>query len=193
MISCHHLKRNFLLWLCRNVKHAWDIILDHAYSRSTKKKGRVVMILNFFILGNNLVSLLCMKIIHSVVVVELYYGFLATYSIRPSYFFLLQAWVMKEIQEGTEKNVSTTTDFNPRHMVFISTYYVSMHLAFGRPHTISVPRLYALLGYQCCRICTNTELYLPSILHQRFHRDNYPFDVNINTVKENDCSIILLI
>ncbi|GJW12040.1 probable 26S proteasome non-ATPase regulatory subunit 3 [Tanacetum coccineum] len=49
--------------------------------------------------GGNLVSL-CMKIINSVVVVGLYYGFLTTFSIGPSYLFLLRAHVM---EEGTEK------------------------------------------------------------------------------------------
>ncbi|KAF4355161.1 hypothetical protein F8388_019938 [Cannabis sativa] len=39
---------------------------------------------------SNLVSL-CMKIINSVVVVGLYYGFLTTFSIGPSYLFLLRA------------------------------------------------------------------------------------------------------
>ena len=46
--------------------------------------------------------------INSVVVVGLYYGFLTTFSIGPSYLFLLQAQVM---EEGTEKKVSATTDF----------------------------------------------------------------------------------
>ncbi|KAF3613869.1 hypothetical protein FXO38_35993, partial [Capsicum annuum] len=64
------------------------------------------MIFQSFVLGN-LVSL-CMKIINSVVVVELYYGFLTTFSIGPSYLFLLRALVMKE---GTEKKVSATTGF----------------------------------------------------------------------------------
>ncbi|CAA3013321.1 hypothetical chloroplast RF19 [Olea europaea subsp. europaea] len=41
-----------------------------------------------------------MKIINSVVVVGLYYGFLTTFSIGPSYLFLLRAQVM---EEGTEK------------------------------------------------------------------------------------------
>ncbi|KAH0706225.1 hypothetical protein KY289_011301 [Solanum tuberosum] len=47
-----------------------------------------------------------MKIINSVVVVGLYYGFLTTFSIGPSYLFLLRALVM---EEGTEKKVSATT------------------------------------------------------------------------------------
>ncbi|KAF4381291.1 hypothetical protein F8388_016247 [Cannabis sativa] len=50
-----------------------------------KNKGR--MIFQSFKLGN-LVSL-CMKIINSVVVVGLYYGFLTTFSIGSSYLFLL--------------------------------------------------------------------------------------------------------
>ena len=67
------------------------------------------MIFQSFILGN-LVSL-CMKIINSVIVVELYYGFMTTFSIGPSYRFLLRARVMEEGEEGTEKKVSTTIGF----------------------------------------------------------------------------------
>nr|YP_009581254.1 hypothetical chloroplast RF19 [Consolida ajacis]YP_009763526.1 hypothetical chloroplast RF1 [Consolida orientalis]QBK49236.1 hypothetical chloroplast RF19 [Consolida ajacis]QIS63790.1 hypothetical chloroplast RF1 [Consolida orientalis] len=92
------------------------------------------MILKYFLLGN-LLSL-CMKIINSVVVVGLYYGFLTTFSIGPSYLFLLRARVMKE---GTEKEVSATTGFIAGQlMMFISIYYAPLHLALGRPHTITV-------------------------------------------------------
>nr|WOC92411.1 hypothetical chloroplast RF19 [Utricularia volubilis] len=99
------------------------------------------MILKSFLLGN-LVSL-CMKIIHSVVVVGLYYGFLTTFSIGPSYLFLLRAQVM---EEGTEKKVSATTGFlTGQFMIFISIYYAPLHLALGRPHTITVLALPYLL------------------------------------------------
>jgi hypothetical protein len=37
-----------------------------------------------------------MRIINSVVMVELYYGFLTTFSIDPSYIFFLQSWVREE-------------------------------------------------------------------------------------------------
>nr|QGX43681.1 hypothetical protein RF1 [Rhizophora mucronata] len=95
------------------------------------------MILKSFILGN-LVSL-CMKIINSVVVVGLYYGFLTTFSMGPSYLFLLRARVIEEGEEGTEKKVSATTGFiTGQLMMFISIYYAPMHLALGRPHTITV-------------------------------------------------------
>nr|YP_009630745.1 hypothetical chloroplast RF19 [Eriocaulon buergerianum]QBS14235.1 hypothetical chloroplast RF19 [Eriocaulon buergerianum] len=91
------------------------------------------MILKSFLLGN-LLSL-CMKIINSVVVVGLYYGFLTTFSIGPSYLFLLRARVM---EEGTEKEVSATTGFiTGQLMMFISIYYAPLHLALGRPHTIT--------------------------------------------------------
>nr|YP_010623510.1 hypothetical chloroplast RF1 [Sphaerocoryne affinis]YP_010623531.1 hypothetical chloroplast RF1 [Sphaerocoryne affinis]WBF97568.1 hypothetical chloroplast RF1 [Sphaerocoryne affinis]WBF97589.1 hypothetical chloroplast RF1 [Sphaerocoryne affinis] len=94
------------------------------------------MILKSFLLGNP-VSL-CMKIINSVVVVGLYYGFLTTFSIGPSYLFLLRAWVMEE-EEGTEKLVSATTGFiMGQLMMFISIYYAPLHLALDRPHTITV-------------------------------------------------------
>nr|QEG98736.1 hypothetical chloroplast RF19 [Allium sativum] len=92
------------------------------------------MILKSFLLGN-LLSL-CMKIINSVVVVGLYYGFLTTFSIGPSYLFLLRARVM---EEGTEKEISATTGFiTGQLMMFISIYYTPLHLALGRPHTITV-------------------------------------------------------
>nr|YP_009577507.1 Ycf1 [Nymphoides crenata]AZA07095.1 Ycf1 [Nymphoides crenata] len=99
------------------------------------------MIFKSFLLGN-LVSL-CMKIINSVVVVGLYYGFLTTFSIGPSYLFLLRAHVM---EEGTEKKVSATTGFiTGQLMMFISIYYAPLHLALSRPHTITVLALPYLL------------------------------------------------
>nr|AZZ06824.1 hypothetical chloroplast RF19 [Punica granatum]QDD68527.1 hypothetical chloroplast RF19 [Punica granatum]QDD68611.1 hypothetical chloroplast RF19 [Punica granatum]QDD68695.1 hypothetical chloroplast RF19 [Punica granatum]QID57868.1 Ycf1 [Punica granatum] len=102
------------------------------------------MILKSFILGN-LVSL-WMKIINSVVMVGLYYGFLTTFSIGPSYLFLLRARIMEEGEEGTEKKVSATTGFIAGQlMMFISIYYAPLHLALGRPHTITVLALPYLL------------------------------------------------
>nr|YP_010620520.1 hypothetical chloroplast RF1 [Kirganelia reticulata]WAX37581.1 hypothetical chloroplast RF1 [Kirganelia reticulata] len=99
------------------------------------------MIFKSFIL-DNLVSL-CMKIINSVVVVGLYYGFLTTFSMGPSYLFLLRARV---IEEGTEKKVSATTGFITGQLItFISIYYAPLHLALGRPHTITVLALPYLL------------------------------------------------
>nr|YP_010991643.1 Ycf1 protein [Strobilanthes dalzielii]WOX62036.1 Ycf1 protein [Strobilanthes dalzielii] len=99
------------------------------------------MIFQSFLLGN-LVSL-STKIINSVVVVGLYYGFLTTFSIGPSYLFLLRAEVM---EEGTEKKVSATTGFiTGQLMMFISIYYAPLHLALGRPHTITVLALPYLL------------------------------------------------
>nr|QHN54835.1 Ycf1 [Taccarum caudatum] len=92
------------------------------------------MILKFFLLGNPLS--LCMKTINSVVIVGLYYGFMTTFSIGPSYLFLLRAWVM---EEGTEKQISATTGFiMGQLMMFISIYYAPLHLALGKPHTITV-------------------------------------------------------
>ncbi|KAJ0555560.1 hypothetical protein HanIR_Chr07g0303501 [Helianthus annuus] len=113
-----------------------------------REKGRFVMILKSFLLGN-LVSL-CMKIINSVVVVGLYYGFLTTFSIGPSHLFLLQAHVMEE-EEGAEKKVSATTSFITGQLImFISFYYAPLHLALGRPHTITVLTLPYLLFHFFC-------------------------------------------
>nr|WRO37308.1 Ycf1 protein [Amorphophallus kachinensis]WRO37320.1 Ycf1 protein [Amorphophallus kachinensis] len=92
------------------------------------------MILKNFLLGNPLS--LCMKIMNSVVIVGLYYGFMTTFPIGPSYLFLLRAWVM---EEGTEKQISATTGFiMGQLMMFISIYYAPLHLALGKPHTITV-------------------------------------------------------
>nr|QWW89637.1 hypothetical protein RF1 [Gentiana leucomelaena] len=99
------------------------------------------MIFQSFLLGN-LVSL-CMKIINSVVVVGLYYGFMTTFYIGPSYLFLLRAQVMEEV---TEKRVSATTGFiTGQLMMFISIYYAPLHRALGRPHIITVLALPYLL------------------------------------------------
>nr|YP_009469397.1 hypothetical chloroplast RF1 [Byrsonima crassifolia]AVD96623.1 hypothetical chloroplast RF1 [Byrsonima crassifolia] len=102
------------------------------------------MIFKSFILGN--LGSLCMKIINSVVVVGLYYGFLTTFSMGPSYLFLLRARVIEEGEKGTEKKVSATTGFITGQLVmFISIYYAPLHLALGRPHTITVLALPYLL------------------------------------------------
>nr|YP_010417063.1 hypothetical chloroplast RF19 [Holcoglossum omeiense]USC54475.1 hypothetical chloroplast RF19 [Holcoglossum omeiense] len=92
------------------------------------------MILKSFLLGNPLS--LCMKIINSVVVIGLYYGFMTTFSIGPSYLLLLRAWIM---EEENEREVSATTGFIVGQlMMFISIYYAPLHLALSRPHTITV-------------------------------------------------------
>ncbi|TYH03914.1 hypothetical protein ES288_A09G256300v1 [Gossypium darwinii] len=90
-----------------------------------------------------------MKIINSVVMVGFYYRFLTTLSIGPSYIFLLQARVMEEGEEGTKKRVSATTGFIAGQlMMFITIYYVSLHLALSKPHTRAVLTLpYLLLHF----------------------------------------------
>ncbi|KAL3037999.1 hypothetical protein AAZX31_01G104700 [Glycine max] len=68
-------------------------------------------------------------------VVGLYYGFLTTFSIGPSYLFLLRA---RLVEEGTEKKISATTGFITGQLImFISIYYAPLHLALGRPHIIT--------------------------------------------------------
>nr|YP_010566049.1 hypothetical protein RF1 [Medicago rugosa]UZC30759.1 hypothetical protein RF1 [Medicago rugosa] len=88
------------------------------------------MIFQSFIL-NRLVALL-----NSAIVIGLYYGFLTTFSIGPSYLFLIRARVM---DEGTETEIAATTGFiTGQLMMFISIYYAPLHLALIRPHTITV-------------------------------------------------------
>nr|YP_010727035.1 Ycf1 [Filipendula palmata]YP_010727195.1 Ycf1 [Filipendula intermedia]YP_010727435.1 Ycf1 [Filipendula angustiloba]WDZ66633.1 Ycf1 [Filipendula palmata]WDZ66793.1 Ycf1 [Filipendula intermedia]WDZ67033.1 Ycf1 [Filipendula angustiloba] len=98
-----------------------------------------------FILGN-LVSL-CMKIINSVLVVGLYYGFLSTLSVGPSYLLLIGTrYLEKESgKEGDEKIAAATIGFVIGQLIiFISIYYEPLHLALGNPHTITVLALPSL-------------------------------------------------
>jgi len=102
------------------------------------------MIFQSFIL-ENLVSL-CMKIMNSIVVVGLYYGFMTTFSIGPSYLFLLRA---RLVEEGTEKKIEAITGFIMGQLImFMFIYYAPLHLALTRPHTITViviPYLFILV------------------------------------------------
>nr|YP_009108239.1 hypothetical chloroplast RF19 [Orobanche latisquama]CDI06869.1 hypothetical chloroplast RF19 [Orobanche latisquama] len=99
------------------------------------------MIFQYFILGN-LLSLY-LNIINSVVLEGLYYGFLTTFSIGPSYLFLLRDQVMEEVNE---KRISAITGFiTGQLMMLISIYYTPLHLALGKPHTITVIVLLYLL------------------------------------------------
>nr|AIK20874.1 hypothetical chloroplast RF19 [Lathyrus japonicus] len=77
----------------------------------------------------------CLQILNSTVVIGLYYGFLTTASIGPSYLFLIRARVM---EKGSETEIAATTGFiTGRLMMFISIYYGPLHLALNRPHTLT--------------------------------------------------------
>nr|YP_009092727.1 hypothetical protein ycf1 [Eustrephus latifolius]YP_009092739.1 hypothetical protein ycf1 [Eustrephus latifolius]AIR12578.1 hypothetical protein ycf1 [Eustrephus latifolius]AIR12579.1 hypothetical protein ycf1 [Eustrephus latifolius] len=90
------------------------------------------MILESLLLSSNL----CMKITNSVVVVGLYYGFLSTFSIGPSYFFLVRSRFVYEIRE---KEISATTGFiMGQLLMFVSIYYTPLYLALNRPHTMTL-------------------------------------------------------
>nr|YP_010166158.1 hypothetical chloroplast RF19 [Rhipsalis teres]QRV60131.1 hypothetical chloroplast RF19 [Rhipsalis teres] len=96
------------------------------------------MLLKAFPLGS-IVSL-SVSIINSVVVVGLYYGFLTTLSIGPSYLLLFYGQI-KVIEEGgkeIDKEVAAATGLITGQLVmFISIYYTPLHQALGRPHTIT--------------------------------------------------------
>ena len=105
------------------------------------------MIYPSFLLGNS--ASLAMKLMNSVVVVGLYYGFLTTLSIGPSYLLLLQAHfqVIEEgEEEAIEKEVAASTGFMiGQLLMFISIYYRPPRLVLSRPRTITfitVPYLY---------------------------------------------------
>nr|YP_010964583.1 hypothetical chloroplast RF19 [Hedysarum campylocarpon]WNM89238.1 hypothetical chloroplast RF19 [Hedysarum campylocarpon] len=76
-----------------------------------------------------------LKLMNSVVVAGLYYGFLTSLSGGPSHLFLLRARVM---EKGSEKKIAATTGFiTGQLMMFISIYYAPLHLGLSRPHTIT--------------------------------------------------------
>ena len=84
----------------------------------------------------NSLLVLWLKIVNSAIMIGLYYGFLSTFSIGPSYLFLIRARVM---EEGPETEIAATTGFiTGQLMMFISIYYAPFHLALSRPHTITV-------------------------------------------------------
>nr|YP_010996999.1 hypothetical chloroplast RF1 [Plumbago zeylanica]WPJ72698.1 hypothetical chloroplast RF1 [Plumbago zeylanica] len=123
----------------------------------------------FLLLGN-----LGTKIINSVVVVGLYYGFLTTLSIGPSYLALLRTLLMEKGKKGTEKKVAATTGFIMGQLImFISIYYRPLHLALNRPHTITfvtLPYLFIHCVWKNHHFDDSesaTKDFLPSLIIQR--------------------------
>nr|YP_010892309.1 hypothetical chloroplast RF1 [Ludwigia prostrata]WJO90005.1 hypothetical chloroplast RF1 [Ludwigia prostrata] len=101
------------------------------------------MILKSFILGS-----LWREIINSVVMVGLYYGFLTTFSIGPSYLLHLRTILVEKGEKGDENKVSATMGFiMGQLMMFISIYYTPLHLALDRPHTITALTIPSLFFY----------------------------------------------
>nr|YP_009758364.1 hypothetical chloroplast RF19 [Vavilovia formosa]QIN90170.1 hypothetical chloroplast RF19 [Vavilovia formosa] len=77
---------------------------------------------------------ICLKVLNSALGIGLYYGFLTSFSIGPSYIFLIRARVM---EKGSETEIAATTGFiTGRAMLFLSIYYAPLHLALNRPHTV---------------------------------------------------------
>nr|YP_001430153.1 ycf1 protein [Cuscuta reflexa]A7M9B2.1 RecName: Full=Protein TIC 214; AltName: Full=Translocon at the inner envelope membrane of chloroplasts 214; Short=AtTIC214 [Cuscuta reflexa]CAM98440.1 ycf1 protein [Cuscuta reflexa] len=101
---------------------------------------------------NNMYNL-CPKIINSVIVVGLYYGFMTALSIKPSHIFLIRALLLeketnknKGVAEETKKKVAATTGFIMGQFIrLISIYYGPLYVALGRPHTITILALPYLL------------------------------------------------
>nr|YP_010500018.1 hypothetical chloroplast RF19 [Yoania amagiensis]UWT59968.1 hypothetical chloroplast RF19 [Yoania amagiensis] len=135
------------------------------------------MIFKSFILVNPL--FLCMKIINSAIFVSLYYGFMTTFSIGPSYIFLIRDRVIME--EVTEKEASATTGFIAGQlMMFISIYYAPLHLALDRPHTITVLVLPYLLLHLFCNTNTNKKLFY------------YRYNTNRNSMRDLSIQCVFL-
>nr|YP_010712915.1 Ycf1 protein [Corydalis semenowii]WDA93660.1 Ycf1 protein [Corydalis semenowii] len=105
---------------------------------------------------------LCMRISNSVVVAGLYYGFLTAGAIGPSYLLLLRVRLM---EEGSEKDVSATTGFLMGQLImFISIYYAPLHLALGRPHTITI---LSLLYFMFSFVWRNDKDFFDSVATTR--------------------------
>ena len=76
------------------------------------------------------------QVTKSVVLVGLYFGFLSTFSIGPSFFLLIQTRVL---EEGSDKDVASTTGFLVGQLIMlVSVYYFPLHLALSQPHTITI-------------------------------------------------------
>nr|YP_009738976.1 Ycf1 [Hedysarum taipeicum]QIC19301.1 Ycf1 [Hedysarum taipeicum]UFP91296.1 Ycf1 [Hedysarum taipeicum] len=76
-----------------------------------------------------------LKLMNSVVVAGLYFGFLMSLSGGPSNLFLIRARVM---EKGREKKIAATTGFiTGKLMMFISIYYAPLYVGLSRPHTIT--------------------------------------------------------
>jgi hypothetical protein len=104
--------------------------------------------------------------------VGLYYGFLTTFSIGPSYLLHLRTILVKKGEEGAENKVSATMGFiMGQLMMFISIYYTPLHLALDRPHTktaLTIPNpVYSFISYGTIEqtfliMIMDMDMYLPT-------------------------------
>ncbi|CAK8576494.1 unnamed protein product [Lathyrus sativus] len=130
---------------------------------------------NFFI-RNSLVGF-CLRILNSTVVIGLYYGFLTTAYIGPSYLFLIQARVM---EKGSETEIAATSGFlTGRVMMFISIYYAPLHLALNRPHTLTFLTLPYLF---CNHVYQNNKHYYSNDWGWAYYREDSG-DNNPNSIR----------
>nr|YP_009722547.1 hypothetical chloroplast RF1 [Limonium aureum]YP_009722559.1 hypothetical chloroplast RF1 [Limonium aureum]QGN73772.1 hypothetical chloroplast RF1 [Limonium aureum]QGN73784.1 hypothetical chloroplast RF1 [Limonium aureum] len=127
----------------------------------------------FFLLGK--LRNLYMKIINSVVVAGLYYGFFTTFSIGSSYFLLIRAIATEKEKgrEGTVKRVAATTGFIMGQLIMLlSIYSKPLYLLLGRPHTI-------------------TALTLPYLFVHLFLSNHYKFD-SYNSLQSFSTQLVFL-
>nr|ADD30911.1 putative RF1 protein [Phoradendron leucarpum] len=93
------------------------------------------MIYQSFRLDNQV--FLCMKITHSVILVGLYYGFMTTFSLGPSYLFFFG--FSPPVEENRTEHVSAITGFlTGQFIMLISIFSSPLHLALTRPYTVTV-------------------------------------------------------
>nr|QWL15999.1 hypothetical chloroplast RF19 [Plantago crassifolia]QWL16019.1 hypothetical chloroplast RF19 [Plantago crassifolia] len=96
-------------------------------------------------LSLNLVPV-CIKIFNSEIVFGLYYGFISSFSMGPSFLFLSQALAREEAIEKKAATMSGT--LMGQLIMFISIFYAPLHLVLGQSNTLSVLSLsYLLLNF----------------------------------------------
>nr|YP_011033853.1 hypothetical protein RF1 [Gueldenstaedtia verna]WRI15654.1 hypothetical protein RF1 [Gueldenstaedtia verna] len=125
------------------------------------------MIFNFWRL-DSLVGLFLRRLVQSVAIVGVYYGFLLAFAIGPSYLFLLRARFMymeKGGENQIEKQVAATAGyFTGQLLMLTAIFYEPIHLALNRPHSLAVLILFIVV-YQTFRMndleyCKNDFKYL---------------------------------
>nr|YP_010760482.1 Ycf1 protein [Cuscuta polyanthemos]WEY30461.1 Ycf1 protein [Cuscuta polyanthemos] len=83
----------------------------------------------------NISSSILSKIIHSVILVGLYYGFLTALALKTSYILLIRAMVR---ENPNHKAAAITGLILGQLGRFLSIYYEPLYIAFGRPYTLTV-------------------------------------------------------
>nr|YP_010760362.1 Ycf1 protein [Cuscuta micrantha]WEY30341.1 Ycf1 protein [Cuscuta micrantha] len=86
---------------------------------------------NYYTISSSILS----KIINSVIMAGLYYGFLTALALKTSYILLIRAMVR---ENPNHKAAAITGLILGQLGQFLSIYYAPLYIAFGRPYTLTV-------------------------------------------------------